>query len=170
MATILQTQLLTFLTPMFVFLLVFVVLYALLQKYAFFGGVKGFDAVIAFAVSMLVLLMPETTQVITLFTPWVVLLGFLTLVIFVFFMFLGVSGETMASVAKEGTFITTVVVLILVLFLVALSQTIGPILLTNQEAGFWNATKRVIFHPRMLGALFILVVSAYAVKFIATNQ
>ena len=56
------------------------------------------------------------------------------------------------------------------LFLIALTQVYGPFLVTNAEAGFWNATKRAIFHPKMIGALFVLIIAAYTVRFVASNQ
>ena len=170
MATILQTQVIEFLTPIFIFLLVFVILYALLQKSKVLGGIKGFDAIAAFAVAILFVLLPEGTIFITSFTPWMLIFGVLVLVIFMFFMFLGVSASTMVDIAKNSTFITFAVIMIVVIFLVSLSQAAGPFLLTNTDAGFWNATKRALFHPRMLGALFLLGVASFAVKFIADSQ
>jgi hypothetical protein len=96
--------------------------------------------------------------------------GVLIFVIFLFFMFLGVSSSTMVGLAKNSIFVTFAVILIGTIFLISLSQALGPFLLTNTEAGFWNATKRTIFHPKMLGAIFILAMASFAIKFIAENQ
>ena len=171
MATVLQTDLLVFLTPLFIFLLVWVVLYSLLQKFKFFGGIKGFDALISVAVSILFLFSPEATSVVSDFTPWVMLLGMLVLVIFIFFMALGVKeGVIVDNILKSTAFITVAVVIIVVLFLIALTNVFGPFLLSNSDPGFWNATKRAILNPRMLGALFLLVIASYTVRFVATNQ
>tara|TARA_Y100000310_G_scaffold202483_1_gene202673 strand:- start:10212 stop:10724 length:513 start_codon:yes stop_codon:yes gene_type:complete len=170
MATILQTQLIEFLTPIFIFLLIFVMLYALLQKSKALGGVKGFDAIAAFAVAILFIVVPEGTIFIKSFTPWMLIFGVLVFVVFLFFMFLGVSSSTMVNLAKNSVFVTFAVILIGTIFLISLSQALGPFLLTNTEAGFWNATKRTIFHPKMLGAIFILAMASFSIKFIAENQ
>ena len=170
MATLLDTTVVSFLVPIFVFLLIFAAAYALLQKTGWFGGKKGFDAAIAFAVSILFAITPDATQFVTLFTPWMLVFAFVILAVFVLFMAMGVKeGDMVKNVAQDSTFITIVIIGVVILFLVALTQVFGPFLLTNTEAGFWNATKRALFHPRMLGAMFILAVSAFAIQFLASE-
>ncbi len=170
MATPLQPQILAFLTPIFVFLLLFVGIYALLQKFKILGGTKGFDALAALCVSLLSLMLPETASVISLFTPWVLMLGLLVFIIFAFFLFFGLKSEDLIEhVVKSSAFVTFFVAFIIIFFLVALSQVYGPFLLTNAEPGFWNATKRALFHPRLIGAILLLVLAAFSVSFVTQS-
>jgi len=170
MATPLNQELLTFLTPIFVFIFVFVAMYALLLKTEFFGKQQGFNLTIAFAAAMLFFLVPEGRTVITTFTPWLLLFGFLVLAIFVIFMSLGVKSETLVGVAKETSFIFWILLIIVILFFVALTKAFGPFLMVNNTAGFWNSTKRAIFHPKTLGVLFLLLVASFTVKYIGSNE
>ncbi len=171
MATILETGLIEFLMPAIVFLFVLVTGYALLMKVKFFGSNKGLNGLIAFIIALLFFIVPQMRTVVTLFTPWVSLLTILVVALFVFFMFLGVKEEKVVKVTMESAvFMTIVIAAILILFLIALTQAFGPFLITNQEPGFWNAVKRVVFSPMVLGAFFIIILGSYAVKFIAEYE
>lgn len=170
MAIPLNQNVLDVLTPIIVFLFVFAGLYALLMKVKFFGDKSGFNLVVAFAVSMLFFIMPEAQRVLVIFTPWMVLMVILLLFIFLFFMFLGVKGETVMEFAQDGGFIFWMVLIIVIIFLISLTQVFGPFLMVNQQPGFWNSVKRTIFHPKTLGALFLLAVAAYAARYIGYNE
>ena len=170
MATLFSPEFADVLTPIFVFIFVFALLYALLAKTKFFGDKSGFNLVIAFATSMLILIIPESQVVISVFTPWMGLLVVLMIFIFMFFIFLGVKSETMAEFTKSSGFAFWVVLIIVILFLVALTKAFGPFLMTNQNPGFWNAVKRVVFHPKTLGALLVLAIAAYAIRYIGSNE
>lgn len=171
MATPLDTSFITLLTPALVFIFVFTLFYALLAKTKLFGEKLGFNVVIALAASLLFIIVPQARGIILTATPWILLLIIFVVFIFIFFMALGVKGDDMIkNVAKDPTFITMSVIVIIVIFLVALTNSFGPFLLVNQEQGFWNSVKRALFHPRMLGALFILFVASYTVRFIVKNE
>lgn len=160
-----------YLLPVFLFIFFFAFGYGLLLKTKFFGDNKGLLATIAFIMALLVVLMPQARLVVSLFTPWVALLGMLVVLILVMFMFLGVKED---AIVKETVghplFITFVAAAIIILFLVALSQAYGNFLLVNNQPGFWNDTKRLLFAPRILGAIFILVVSGYMIRYLTTNK
>lgn len=170
MATILETNLSTFLTPIFVFLLIFALVYALLLKAKWFGDNKNFNAIIAFSIALLTMIVPEARVVVSQFTGWFVLLAVLVLFIFLFFMFLGIKHETMIDVAKSGTFVTFAVIFIIILFLISLTKAFGPFLLVNEQLGFWNSVKRLIFNARFLGILLILMIGSYAIRFLSSSE
>ncbi len=171
MATPLDTSFITLVTPALVFIFVFAIFYALLIKTKLFGEKLAFNAVIALAASLLFIIVPQARGIVLTATPWMLILVLFVVFIFIFFMALGVKGEDMIkNVAKDPTFITITVIAIIVIFLVALTNSFGPFLVTNQEPGFWNSVKRALFHPRMLGALFILFVASYTVRFIVKNE
>ena len=170
MATIFDAGILGILTPILVFIFLFAIVYALLLRIPFFGENKNFNAIIAFSIALLTLIIPEARIVVSQFTGWFILLAILVLFIFLFFIFLGVKHETLIDVAKSGTFVTFAVIFIIVLFLIALTNAFGPFLMTNQQPGFWNAVKRVIFSSRFLGVLLILMIASYAIRFLSSSQ
>ena len=76
----------------------------------------------------------------------------------------------MVKVTKMSGFITTCIIIFIVIFLISLTRALGPIFQTNIEPGFWNATKRLIFSPRVLGSLFLLAVAAYTVRYLGSTK
>ncbi len=171
MATILDaTELGALIAPAFVFIFAFAVLFASLKKIKIFGENDGVNAIIAFIAAMFIIMMPETSVLVTSFVPWFFMLGILVVAIFMFFMFLGVKGDAIVDVAKNSTFVTFVVIAIIILFLIAMTQAYGPFLMVNGGNSFWDVTKRLLFSKKVLGLLFMLFVAAYAVSFIGTKS
>jgi hypothetical protein len=170
MATLFNEEIFGLLTPIFVFIFLFTGIYILLINVKIFNEKPAFTAIIAFAGSMLVFIVPEAQIVTASFTSWMALLMLLVLSIFLIFMFLGVKNETLVDIAQDGGFVFWVVLVVIILFLIALSKAYGPFLMVNQTPGFWNATKRTIFHPKVLGVLFIFAVAAFTVRYLAANK
>ncbi len=170
MATLFSEGFVEVLTPIFVFIFLFAALWALLMKTKFFGDKPAFNIIIAFAASMLVFIVPEAQVVITTFTPWIAILTILIIFIFAFFMFLGVKDKTLTDFASGGGFAFWAVLIICIIFLVSLTKAFGPFLMVNQSPGFWNSVKRVLLHPKTLGALFILMVASYTVRYLGSHE
>ena len=72
MATILSSNLLEFFMPIVVFIFIFTIFFALLSKIKLFSDNKPLNSLIAFAVSLLFIVVPEARQIIELATPWFV--------------------------------------------------------------------------------------------------
>lgn len=169
MATPLQSTVVDFLTPIFIFLLVFVGSYAMFQKTKLLGANKGLDGIAAFVIGMLFLIYPAGQKVLTLAVPWTILLLITTLMIISFLMFFGVSSGSVVETMKSGTMLTLIIAGVLILFLVAMSQVFGNFLVVDGSTTFWGTVKRVIFSQRVLGAAFIIVVASYAVRWLPGN-
>ena len=114
MATIMeQLGLLEFFLPLFTFLLIFVVCYAVLIKTSILGPNKWMAGLAAFAISLLFLFTPELMDVVKMTTPWFVLLVIFGLLIFSMFMFLGVKSDAMAGVLEQPSVHWTILILMI---------------------------------------------------------
>ncbi len=171
MATLLDVDFVSFLSPIFIFLFLFAVFYALLKKFKIFGEkTENLSAIASLSISLLVLFSTPARTIVSAITPAFAVVFVMIFLIFLMYLFLGVKEETMIEFTKQSTFITITTILFIVIFLIALTNAFGPILLTNMEAGFWNSTKRVIFSPKILGALFLLAVTAYTVRYLGSSK
>lgn len=170
MATLFGPEISSILTPIFVLIFVFAAVYALLSRTKFFGEKTGLNLVIAFASTMLIVLVPEAQTVMLTFTPWMAIFTMLLVFIFVFFMFMGVKEKSLTDLASGGGFAFWMCLIIAIIFLISLTKAFGPFLMVNQEPGFWNSVKRVVFHPKTLGVLFVLVVASYTARYIGSHE
>ena len=171
MATLLDTDLVSFITPIIIFLFLFAVFYALMKKFSIFGkNSENLSSIAAFSLSLLIVLSTPARTVVLTMTPMITVFFVLVFLAFLFFLFLGVKDEDMIKVAMHSSFYTIGIIVFIVIFLIALTQAFGPIFQVSGAPGFWESTKRVVFSPKVLGALFLLAVSAYAVRYLGSTK
>lgn len=169
---------LNYFAPVFVFLLIYGIIFALLIKVKLFGDNKGTNALIAFAIAFLFILTPELLDLVKIITPWFTILFVFVLLLVLLFLFVGVKESEVASAFKDRGLIWVLIILGLTIMLFALTQVYG--VQVNQIYAGENATAEgaeatglnkeigeIVFHPRVLGALLLLFIAAQAVRFIA---
>ena len=162
---------LEYFTPAFVFLFIFICAYALLKKSGWFGDSESVNLCIAFLTSVLFMVVPEAVDIVAFVTPWVAILAMLVLFIVILFLFMGAKESDVVKVVTQNAAVLTILFVLLgIIFLTALTNVFGPFLLTGGGTGFWDVTKRVIFHPRTLGLIFLLVIASYAIRFITAEK
>lgn len=164
MATFLDIGLLQHFLPLFTFLLVFVIIYAILQKIEILGKSKAVHFIAALCVAFIVLFSGATTDMINFLIPWMVVIIVFMLMLFLSMMFLGVKAEEIFE--KVGGVYTFLIIMI-ILFIIAMTTTLGPIFTPYSEVGeqtIQSETIKTLFHPRTLGAIFILLVAVFAVS------
>src|SRR3989338_4506965 len=136
MATILDTSIVSFLTPIFIFILLFAIFFALIKKFKIFGDKsENLAAIAAFSLSILIVLSTPARDVV-----------------------------------KSPGFYNTMIVIFLIIFLISLTKAFGPIFQVSGQAGFWESTKRVVFSPRVLGGLFLLMIAAFTVRYLGSTK
>lgn len=169
MATILDIGILNHFVPLFVFILIFVVVYAVLLKTNLLGENKGLISLASFVIAFLFIVTRTATEFVELVTPWFVVLIIVAMCFLLIFMFLGVKPDVIAkAVSTEGT-AWLILIVLLVLLGVALTKVIGPSVAAitqgdGTQEGFMGSVGTIIFHPKILGVLFILIIAAYAIK------
>lgn len=184
MATVIDTGLLAFFLPVFVFLFVFVVIYAILEKTRIFGeGQKTLNLVAAFSVAAVSIFTGKLVSLVTVITPWIAFMIIIFLFITAIYMFFGKDQQTFWDVLGE----TPVFVIVLLIVFTGISVVFEGELSPYEQAGVKQenipkdlqtglpiTTKnprtealRTMTHPRVLSALFILIVSAFAIRFLA---
>lgn len=174
MATPVDIGLLSKFAPVFVFLFVFFILYAILTKTKILGGAKEVNLVVSFVLAILFMLTPGVGQVVISVTPWIFILFFLIIVIVTLFLFVGVKDSSIANVFQESSIVWFLVIVILLIFGFVLSQVYGPFVqgLSGQDVSKQGITydiARILFSSRLLTTALILVIAAQAVRLIAKN-
>lgn len=175
MATILDIGILEYFTPVFVFLFVFAIVYALLDKTGILGESKALKSLVAFTLSMLFILTNNMVKLITVMTPWVVILLIAVLFIMLFFMFVGAKNEQITGVFTEKVTVWIVLGVLATIFIYAMTQVYGQDVhtiygegnVTTDSSGLNQAVGKILFHPKMLGVILILVIAAQAIRLIA---
>lgn len=163
---------LNYFVPVFVFILVFVIFYALLLKIHILGDNKGLLALVSFVVALLFVITQAATELIQIITPWFVVLIIVSMCFLLIFMFLGVKPEAIASAIGNESVVWAIVIVLLVLLGLALTKVVGPGIagITQEDAeeeGFMKTIGLIIFHPKILGVMFILIIASFVIKGVA---
>lgn len=177
MATLLDTGLIAFLLPLFVFLFIFVVIYGLLSKTKLLGEKQtALNFIASICIAAVAIFAGDLIKVLGAVTPWIVFLILILLLIFGLYKFFGVEEKEIWATIGGQTVVYVIILLILLIGLAAVfEKEISP-LTGSQEDSSGNLTAgkvggagkseviSTLTHPRLLGALFILIVSAFSMK------
>lgn len=191
MATFLDISILEDFSIVFIFLLVFVIVYAFLEYSNIFGqGRKGINGIIALAIGILIVISRPAVLLINSITPWfMILFIFIFFIIFAIRMF-GVSESDTISMVKEPRVYMWLVVIFVIILIAGLSSTFGQLLLEkgtgiegeeledgtilpgNIEGGSTKTTSfggnvlNTLVHPKVLGLIAILLIGLFAIIFL----
>ncbi len=194
MATIFDMGGLTFFLPVFVFFFIFAIVYAVLEKTGLFGDeAKALNLIAAFSVAMISIFTGKLVDLVAIITPWIAFVFIVMLFLFAMFMFFGTKpgeGGLSRGVGKHSFWNTIgeVPMLIIILVIVFMGLTtvfesdVSPYQEEVQEVDeFGNVhtvirevepdpsseTLKALTHPRLLSAMFLLIVAAISIKFLA---
>ncbi len=130
MATFLDLSILSNFVSIFTFLLVFILIFGLLEVFKVFGeGRKGLHAMVAVCIGFIVMLSKGFTGFMTTFTPWITIL--IVVIFFILFavrMF-GIGEKDLADAMRNDSTIYTVILI-----------AVGLILLFSIGIGFGQQT------------------------------
>lgn len=175
MATLLDVGLLQYFGAIFPMLMVFALVYALLQKTKALGENSAINALIAVVAAFLILLSPSAQALITFMIPWIaVAIIFFVLLMLVFQMF-GMKEADWGKVVKDKSFYWTVLGIFIVIIIAGFGDVFGQSALEysqNASSGnvgdFRENAFSVIFHPKILGMIVLFVIAIMAVALLSS--
>lgn len=172
MASILDLALLEPLAPIFIFLFVFALMFTVLEKLKVLGTNRGVNSLVAFAVAMLFLISSPAIEVVKVITPWFAVLLIIIMCILVVFMFIGIKADEIAAAVAQSGNVWMIIIILLILLAIAFTFVFGTDIasLTQEgadDSGFASAIWKIIFHPRILGVAFLVLVASQTVRLVA---
>lgn len=180
MATILDVSLLSRFSAIFAFLFVLVFAYGILSFSKFFGGSKALQIFLAFLISVFVLLTPRIGQVFLLTVPWLTFFFIMIAFILLAYKMFGVTDMDFHTLIKnERGLVWTILSIVILLMIWGVVQVYGTPYIpgageggagagTDAAAGGFTSTMGAIFfHPKVLGAIFLLLMAVFAIGILA---
>lgn len=169
----------SFLFPVF---FVFVVVYGILERFKILGDNRGIHAMVALALAGIILFSKNALSIVTILSPWFIIFIIFLLFVFLLFMMFGVKEDTFLETIKENKLAHwSIIVVALFMLLAAVGKTffaasggstsgIGQAFVAGTtasvgEAAFWLT----LFHPKVLGVVFVMLVAMFAVRLLSGN-
>lgn len=179
MATVLDIGLIGYFSSIFPVLLVFAIIFALLQKTKAIGNSLVINALIAAVVSLTVLLSQAAIDIINFMLPWIaVAIIFFVLMILIFQMF-GLNEKDWNVIIKDKTVYWAILGIMIIILVAALGhvlgQSIGPYLDEQGQPLAPDGTSSVatgdfstnitatLFNPKVLGLIIVFTIMVFAV-------
>jgi hypothetical protein len=193
MATFLDIGLLQHVNIIFPFILVWVVTYSILQWREVFGkNQQNMHAMIAAVVGFMTLFSPPVTAIIQYMSPWFAMLLIFSMFVILFLKFFGVSDKAITAAFETSPDARFLTYWILVISLIVLAGAFGKVFFAGEsvyvggnslitpvitpanytagdvatasgEANF----AATLFHPKVLGMLFIMIIAAFTIKLLS---
>ena len=196
MATFLEVGLFSYFSVIFPVLLVFLLVFAVLTKTEFFGKNKGVYALIAFAIAMIMLFSPGVVNVINVMAPWFVFIFMFFVFILLALLLMGVKSESITDyMSGDWTVVHWFILSFAIIIAIGSLATVygGSLLPYTDESGepigeesdsgmsaedsttgrttstgdFNKNVGRVIFHPKVLGMVFVMLIGSFAINLLA---
>ncbi|MBS3155078.1 hypothetical protein J4404_01120 [Candidatus Woesearchaeota archaeon] len=167
MATLLDTGLLYYFLPFITFLFIFSIVYIILENTDWMGKNKSLKFIAALSIALISLFAGGVVDLINYIVPWFVFIFIFLILLFMGLTFLGIEKD----IVWNNLSIWTVMVISFLLLLIGITQVYSNIFTPyaggNVTKTIGSETLRTIFHPRVLGALFILIVASLTIRFVS---
>ncbi len=180
MATALDLGLLNVIDFVFPFILVWAIVFALLQKTKIIGESVGINAVIAAAVGFTVLLSRTIIDIINFMIPWFAIAIIFFILMLLIFMIFGAKDKDIFSALEKNKVVTWLLIGVsVIIFFAAISNVMGQSLLEQSAGGesagvvagdggvasgnFQQNILATLFHPKVLGVIMLFVIAIFAV-------
>jgi len=160
----------------FPFIFIVTILFVVFSKWTpLLKESKTLAGVCAFSVAVMTMFSPIAVRSISLAAPWFVLFVLFSTFVLIGFYSLGIKESSVVGVIASDRY-SYIVILIVTLFLIiaigsvskAVSEQggIGPEAGSTQESEFY----RTIFHPQILGVIFIMLVAFFTIMVVAKKN
>lgn len=183
MVEFLEIGLLEYFSIIFPAILIFVLVFALLQKIKILGDNKTINALVAVALAFIVLLSRNILSIVNFAAPWFVIFFVFMVLLLTVFKLMGASDENIASVIRGDKVVQwTIIAISLIIVVSAFANVYGQRLLpytleenvtveegeivSTATASYAQNLMAVFFHPKVLGLIFILLVAVFTIALI----
>jgi len=166
MATLLDVGLIEVFVPLVTMIFVFLICYAVLQQSKMLGGRHIIDFFVALMVSILVFFSSSALELTKFMSVWLVVVLIIILFMIIILSLFKEHGDKAALGFPDDLDIKTIVFWVLILVLaIGLTQAFGPVLTPYaNDADPNRVILRTIFHPRIIGAVVMLIIIANMAK------
>jgi len=168
MATFLDVTGLQYFSNLFAFLFVWLVVYALLTYKGILGNNHLIHALVGLIIGLFALFSPTVTGAIIFIAPWFALLFVFVMLIMVASNMFGATD--ISSYPGFGSIVLTIIVIVLVVGVLAYARDKMSVPEEIDESSDFSKMTNVIFHPKFIGMVFILIIAVFTVGLLASKS
>ena len=165
MATFLDVTGLQYFSSIFVFIFVWLVVYATLLWTKILGDNKFIDALVGLLLAIFVLISPVATSIVADVAPFLA-------VVFLFIVLINVASKMLgadieAFPALKGVFLVFIILIIIIAAGVKIREKVNAPSETQKDL---SKTINLIFHPTFLGTVLIFAIAIFTIALLASRS
>ena len=185
MATVFDISLLQSFDVVFAALFVFALVYAILHKTKALGDSLAINAIVAVAISFLVLLSDTIVKMLKFIIPWfAITIIFFVLLLLIFMIFGAEKGDILTRLKADTTISWVIIGIGIVIMVAAFANVLGQKFTeaSFQQGAAVNATTggvasgnfqqnitATLFHPKVLALIVLFVIAIFAVALLTSG-
>lgn len=184
MATVLDVGLIQYFDVIYPVVLVFALVFAILQKTKALGAIKALDAVVAIVVAFTILLSRSIIDLINFMIPWFTIAIIFFVMLLLIFQVFGAKEENIFEYMKGDKAVGwTIVGIAIVIMVAAGANVFGQDLVVaggyatgeiNETSGvattdFETNIYATLFHPKVLGLIVLFGIAIFAVALLSSG-
>src|SRR3989344_6859083 len=159
---------LAYFMPLFSFLLVFIISFALLNKTKILGENSFLHVFVSFVIAIIFFVSPTAQKFTKLSMPWV---GVFVVCLALIMLTLAFVGGKVENVIPNPALGKAAVIVLLAIFLISAINVFGPVIKPYLPGGvetggdeYLLSVKHVIFHPTVIGSFILIAIAAVVSK------
>lgn len=155
------------LMPIFAFILVFVLIYALLGKTKILGESKMIHSLLSLVIAIIFVFTPKARQYTLTATPW-----FIVFLVSLFFIILVISfvRGNIDDIVKNPAVSIGLIVILVIIFLISGMQVFGLTISSMLSLSTTSELRSVLLQPSVLGIIILFVVAAIVTWVLNMNK
>ncbi|MBD3249356.1 hypothetical protein GF336_04895 [Candidatus Woesearchaeota archaeon] len=195
MPPVLETGLLNYFSSVFPALLVFVLVFAILEKTKFLGQEnKSINALVAIFLAFIAMMSQDIITIINFIAPWFVLVFIFALLLVFIYRFMGASEGDLTDFIKTDKPVQWFIFAIgMIIVIAGISHVYGQRLLpvttgddvteetpsvitsaegenvTTSTTSYSRNVASVFFHPKVIGLIFVFLVAVFAISLLTAS-
>ncbi|MBT3297401.1 hypothetical protein HN385_00595 [archaeon] len=178
MVSVIDLGLVNYFSIIFPFLLIFSLVFAILQKVKIIGDSPVINAVVAFSAAMLAILSDTVVAMIVFIAPWFVVVFVFLILLLMAFQILGAKDADLALAVRDKSVQWVILGIAIVIILAGFGNVMGQDLLEqSQQTGetvdssgeltdsgdFDENLMTTLFHPKVLGLIVLFGIAIFSV-------
>lgn len=171
MATFLDVSGLEQFSNFFVFIFVWLVVWALIYYTKLFEGNRAIAIIIGFVISLFVLISPIATGAVRLVAPWIAVI--LVFVVFITIIMKSFGAVDVADFVPLKTIALIVIIIAILVGALSYVREQIPVPGDTNYTGIeddYTKTSNVVFHPKILGMLFIFAIAIFTIALLVRSK
>jgi len=182
MVTILDVALTEHFTVIFAIIFIIAVIFGVLEMTKIFGKNRGLNALVAFLMGLIAMLVPDVSRLVTSMVPWFTLFFIFIIFVLIAYKMFGASEADLVAAMKDRAVMWAILIICIIIVIAAFGSVYGQRFIpvtqgqaaavqigtgTTGSTSFSSNMAATFFHPKILGFILLMLIAVFTIAILA---